>query len=115
MHEDLVNLVRCDLVPRLWECGYPGAGCTLAEIALQKLTGHTRYGPQPDAALWPGTGEPYPPLVVEIGRYNPAKWDASVPVLHVSFSGHASLINTTGREFEFVVLDQIRALLCGRN
>jgi hypothetical protein len=51
------------------------------------------------------------PVVVEIGRYDPAKWDVSVPVLHVSSSRQASLINGSGDDFERAVLNEIRTLL----
>jgi hypothetical protein len=114
-HHDLVDLVRCELPPRLRAAGYSGAGCIAAEIMMAVLIPSSSRragpGPQPDVLLVSGLHQDVSPIVVEVGRYRPEKWDASVPVLHVSFSGYASLINATGSGFERVALNEIRTLL----
>jgi len=49
-----------------------------------------------------------PPLLLEVGGYDPGKWPEELPVVHVAKNHRVSLVNWTGRQEEFTALTLIR-------
>ncbi|MGH2457291.1 MAG: hypothetical protein ACRDIY_00300 [Chloroflexota bacterium] len=121
LHEHLVDLARFDLHTRLRQRGYLWAASQSPELIPEQF-GPRQYA---DAILWSEmarpdgepttTSEPvYPPIVVEVGEFNPEKWPTWLPVLHVAFNGRVSLVNPTGRKFEEIVREEMLALCAER-
>lgn len=109
-HEERVNMIRCDLVPSLWEAGFPMAGCALAEHVIQVKVGNLVLIPDAIVYPWSQLLDLSAPLLVEIGETDAGKWGYR-PWLHIDYDGCTRLINSTGAEFERAVLKCTRELL----
>lgn len=112
-HQDLENLVRFGTLTVLRErrgavWGTVDGGLPMAMGIPREESGRCLY---PDAMLCPDEHTDPQALFVEIGEYDLGKWPASVPVLHVTLTGRASLLNSTGREFDQEALDVTNELL----
>jgi hypothetical protein len=112
-HNEIVDVIRDDVREVVQERHHDwDVGLITAEVMLKMITGKI-----PDAlAVWHGPNGGI--LIVEVGRYNLAKWagaltedDKPVAVMHVTFDGRASLINGTGNPIEREWVETTRAAL----
>lgn len=113
LHQDLLDIVRFDLAAMLRE-DYPDL-VVQAEDAITRLVIETEDRLYPDAILFRTWREKCPPLLVEIGNFQPCKWPGNIPVLHVGKTGRASLLNHTGDGFELDALCVARHVLVGND
>jgi hypothetical protein len=120
-HEEIVNLIRFDAVNLLrMRHGrqYTEVLCMAAEIFMTAALGTSPEGGRskadriPDIVLGlPGYSDDGTWLVVEVGRYDPSKWEPNVPVLHVGFNRSVNIINPKGHPFEQDMAGAVRAVL----
>jgi hypothetical protein len=99
LHEDIVHWARNDMA-NLIRSLYPGIRlyCVCADLMACALLGTPSGRPgayYPDALYLYGaeTDEQGIPLAIEVGRFQPDRAPADLPVLHIGFSGQVSLLN----------------------
>lgn len=101
-HDEIVDVIRFDLVVALQLFGWPGAMGIPDGMLLHSLTRIGDVVPDdrvPDVVLASGredTGD----LLVEVGDYEIAKWPDSVTVMHVSKEHRVTIVNGRRGPFE---------------